>query len=174
MKKLTLSLAVAALGLQAVAHAPLHQGADIVDTAVKAGQFKTLVSLVTKAGLVDTLKGPGPFTVLAPTDAAFAKVPKAILAKLGANPALLKKVLTYHVIAGSVLAADLKNNAKPKTVEGETLHVHIKGKTVKFNGATVVMADVKASNGVIHAINTVLIPPSGLKSATPAKAKSGH
>ena len=171
MKRLGFSLITAAIALQSVALAHPRQEADIVDTAVKAGNFKTLASLLTKAGLVDTLKGAGPFTVLAPTDAAFAKVPKATLAKLSADPALLKKVLTYHVIPASAMAADLKNGMKYKTVEGENVVAHIKGKVVKLGGATVTMADVKASNGVIHAIDKVLIPPSGLKSASAAKMK---
>jgi uncharacterized surface protein with fasciclin (FAS1) repeats len=133
---------------------------DIVDIAAGNKDFTTLVSLVKAAGLVDTLKGKGPFTVLAPTNAAFAKVPKAILEKLGADKALLTKVLTYHVIAGEVYAKDLKNGITPKTVEGETVKVTIKGKTVKFNQAKVVIADVKASNGVIHAIDAVILPAS--------------
>jgi uncharacterized surface protein with fasciclin (FAS1) repeats len=133
---------------------------DIVDIAAGNKDFSTLVSLVKAAGLVDTLKGKGPFTVLAPTNAAFAKVPKAVLEKLGADKALLTKVLTYHVIAGEVYAKDLKNGITPKTVEGETVKVTIKGKTVKFNQAKVVIADVKASNGVIHAIDAVILPAS--------------
>lgn len=133
---------------------------DIVDIAAGNKDFSTLVSLVKAAGLVDTLKGKGPFTVLAPTNAAFAKVPKAVLEKLGADKALLTKVLTYHVIAGEVYAKDLKNGITPKTVEGETVKVTIKGKTVKFNQAKVVIADVKASNGVIHAIDAVILPVS--------------
>ncbi len=161
--KIGLTFLVAVAGLSATSFARAPQGTDIVDTATAAGNFKTLTSLVVKAGLVGTLKGTGPFTVLAPTDAAFAKVPKGTMAKLAANSDLLKKVLTYHVIPGSIMAADLKNGAKVKTVEGETVKVHITGKVVKFNGSTVTMADVKASNGVIHAIDKVLIPPSGLK-----------
>jgi len=133
---------------------------DIVDIAAGNKDFSTLVSLVKAAGLVDTLKGKGPFTVLAPTNAAFAKVPKAVLEKLGADKALLTKVLTYHVIAGEVYAKDLKNGINPKTVEGETVKVTIMGKTVKFNQAKVVIADVKASNGVIHAIDAVILPAS--------------
>ncbi len=161
MKNIATTLALLSLSLGAIAHPrPVRQEADIVDTAVKAGQFKTLASLVTKAGLAETLKGPGPFTVLAPTDKAFAKLPKALVKKITSDPALLKKVLTYHVIAGSVMAADLKNGATEATVEGEKVKVVLKGKTVLFNKSKVVMADVKASNGVIHAVDTVLLPPS--------------
>lgn len=142
----------------AFAKAPADK--DIVDTAVGAGNFKTLTALVTKAGLVDTLKGEGPFTVLAPTDAAFAKLPKALVSKLTGDMDLLKKVLTYHVISGKVLAADLKNGMKAKTVEGESVKVKLAGGKVYFNKSKVVAANVMASNGVIHAIDTVLLPPS--------------
>lgn len=154
---LTSFAVVAALGTAAVARAPQK---DIVDTAVGAGQFKTLVSLVQKAGLVDTLKGSGPFTVLAPTDKAFAKLPKSLVEKVTSDKKLLAKVLTYHVIPGKVMSTDLKNGLMPKTVEGEKVQVRIHGKDVRFNKSKVVMADVAASNGVIHAIDTVLIPPS--------------
>lgn len=149
------------LGASAMAYAPEEK--DIVDTAVGAGQFKTLVALVKKAGLVEVLKGEGPFTVLAPTDAAFKKLPKALVEKVVGDPELLKKVLTYHVIAGKVLSTDLKNGLNAKTVEGETVHVTIKGHTVLFNKSKVATADINTSNGVIHFIDTVLVPPSLLK-----------
>lgn len=131
---------------------------DIVDTAVKAGSFKTLAKLVTDAGLVDTLKGEGPFTVLAPTDAAFAKVPKPLLEKLAADKKLLTKVLTYHVIAGKVMSTDLKAG-NVKTVAGEMVKVSLKG-GAKFNQAKVAKADIVCSNGVIHVIDAVILPPS--------------
>ena len=129
---------------------------DIVDVAAKAGNFNTLVTAVKAAGLVDTLKGPGPFTVFAPTDAAFAKVPKAKLDALLADKAALTKVLTYHVVSGKVMAADVKAG-KVKTVEGQELTVTTKG-GVMVDNAKVVATDVAASNGVIHAIDTVLMP----------------
>ena len=129
---------------------------DIVDTAVKAGNFKTLVAAVQAAGLVDTLKGPGPFTVFAPTDEAFAKIPKATLDGLLADKAALSKVLTYHVVSGKVMAADVKAG-KVKTVEGQELTVTTKG-GVMVDNAKVVATVVAASNGVIHAIDTVLMP----------------
>ena len=129
---------------------------DIVDVAAKAGNFNTLVTAVKAAGLVDTLKGPGPFTVFAPTDAAFAKVPKAKLDALLADKAALTKVLTYHVVPGKVMAADVKAG-KVKTVEGQELTVTTKG-GVMVDHAKVVATDVAASNGVIHAIDTVLMP----------------
>ena len=129
---------------------------DIVDTAVKAGNFTTLVAAVKAAGLVDTLKGPGPFTVFAPTDAAFAKVPKATLDALLADKAALTKVLTYHVVPGKVMAADVKAG-KVKTVQGQELTITTTG-GVMVDNAKVVATDVAASNGVIHAIDTVLMP----------------
>ena len=129
---------------------------DIVDTAVKAGNFTTLVTAVKAAGLVDTLKGPGPFTVFAPTDAAFAKVPKATLDALLADKAALAKVLTYHVVPGKVMAADVKAG-KVKTVQGQELTITTTG-GVMVDNAKVVATDVAASNGVIHAIDTVLMP----------------
>ncbi|RZL67070.1 MAG: fasciclin domain-containing protein [Variovorax sp.] len=149
MKKTLIALALATGAVTAFAQ-------DIVDTAVKAGNFKTLVTAVQAAGLVDTLKGTGPFTVFAPTDEAFAKVPKAQLDALLADKAKLTKVLTYHVVPGAVMAKDVKPGMV-KTVEGGSLTLATAG-GVTVNGAKVVAADVKASNGVIHAIDTVLMP----------------
>jgi uncharacterized surface protein with fasciclin (FAS1) repeats len=132
------------------------QAADIVETAVNAGNFKTLVTAVKAAGLVDTLKGPGPFTVFAPTDAAFAKIPKADLDALLKDKAALTKVLTYHVVPGKVMAKDVKAG-NVKTVQGGNLTLATMG-GVTVNGAKVVAADVAADNGVIHAVDTVLMP----------------
>ncbi|MCZ8095945.1 MAG: fasciclin domain-containing protein [Acidovorax sp.] len=129
---------------------------DIVDTAVKAGNFKTLVAAVQAAGLVDTLKGPGPFTVFAPTDEAFAKIPKATLDSLLADKAALTKVLTYHVVPGKVMAKDVAAG-KVKTVQGQELTVATSG-GVMVDKSKVVATDVAASNGVIHVIDTVLMP----------------
>ena len=129
---------------------------DIVDTAVSAGSFNTLVTAVEAAGLVDTLKGPGPFTVFAPTDEAFAKIPKADLDALLADKAKLSAVLTYHVVAGKVMAKDVKAG-KVKTVQGSELTLGtMSGVTV--DNAKVVAADVVADNGVIHAIDSVVLP----------------
>jgi uncharacterized surface protein with fasciclin (FAS1) repeats len=149
MKKLLISsvLALAALGAQAK---------DIVETAVAAGDFKTLATALGAAGLVDTLKGKGPFTVFAPTDAAFAKIPKADLDALLKDKAKLTAVLTYHVVPGKVMAADVKAGAV-KTVQGSNLTVTTAG-GVKVNNANVVKTDIAASNGVIHVIDTVVIP----------------
>lgn len=131
--------------------------ADIVDTAKSAGTFNTLVTAVEAAGLVDTLKGPGPFTVFAPTDAAFAKIPKAKLDALLKDKAALAKVLTYHVVSGKVMAADVKPG-KVKTVEGASLTIKTKGGKVMVDKAHVTKTDIAADNGVIHVIDTVLMP----------------
>ncbi|HEX8604553.1 MAG TPA: fasciclin domain-containing protein [Pseudoduganella sp.] len=133
------------------------QAADIVDTAKGAGTFNTLVTAIQAAGLTDTLKGPGPFTVFAPTDAAFAKVPKAKLDALLKDKAALTKVLTYHVVPGKVMAADVKPGAV-KTVEGADLTVTAKGGKVMVDKANVVKTDIAADNGVIHVIDTVVMP----------------
>ena len=144
-----------ALALSVAALAPAW-AADIVDTAVKAGSFKTLATALTAAGLVDTLKGPGPITVFAPTDEAFAKIPKAQLDALLKDKAKLTAVLTYHVVPGKVMAADVKAG-KVKTVQGSELTVSTKG-GVKIDKAKVTKTDIVADNGVIHVIDTVLMP----------------
>jgi len=129
---------------------------DIVDTAVGAGNFKTLVTAVQAAGLVDTLKGKGPFTVFAPTDEAFAKIPKADLDALLKDKAKLAAVLTYHVVPAKVMAKDVKAG-EVKTVNGKMIKITT-DKGVMVNNAKVIKTDVAASNGVIHAIDTVLMP----------------
>ncbi|WP_338770483.1 fasciclin domain-containing protein [Massilia sp. METH4] len=146
-------LCAAALGLTLGA----AQAADIVDTAKSAGTFNTLVTAVQAAGLTDTLKGPGPFTVFAPTDAAFAKVPKDKLDALLKDKAALTKVLTYHVVPGKVMAADVKPGAV-KTVEGASLMLAAKGGKVTVDKANVVKTDIAADNGVIHVIDSVVMP----------------
>ncbi|MGV3727833.1 fasciclin domain-containing protein [Hydrogenophaga sp.] len=150
MKK-TLIASLMALGAMTQVHA-----ADIVDTAVAAGSFKTLVTAVQAAGLVDTLKGPGPFTVFAPTDEAFAKIPKATLDALLKDKAALTKVLTYHVVPGKVMAKDVKPGMV-KTVQGSMVTVSTTG-GVKVDAANVVKTDIAADNGVIHVIDTVIMP----------------
>ena len=149
MKKL---LIASALSLSALA----SQAADIVDTAVAAGSFKTLAAALQAAGLVDTLKGKGPFTVFAPTDEAFAKIPKADLDALLKDKAKLTAVLTYHVVSGNVMAKDVKAG-KVKTVQGSELTLGTAG-GVTVNGAKVVKADIAADNGVIHVIDSVVLP----------------
>ena len=136
--------------------------ADIVDTAVGAGNFKTLVTAVKAAGLVDTLKSKGPFTVFAPTDEAFAKLPKGTVEGLLKDIPKLKAVLTYHVVAGKVMAADVVKLKTAKTVQGQDVridaskwHLH---KNVKINDANVIKADMATDNGVIHVIDKVLLP----------------
>ena len=131
---------------------------NIVQTAVAAGQFKTLVSLVKQAGLAGALSAPGPLTVFAPTDAAFAKVPKATLAVLAKDKAKLKAVLLYHVAKGKVTAAKVVKLKTVTTLEGSTLSIRVAGGKVFVGGAQVITPDVMASNGVIHVINKVLIP----------------
>ena len=145
-------LMVAALSLSAVA----VQAKDIVDTAVAAGSFKTLAAALTAAGLIDTLKGPGPFTVFAPTDEAFAKVPKAALDALLADKAKLTAVLTYHVVPGKVMAKDVKAG-KVKTVQGSEITLTT-ANGLMVDGAKVVKTDIAADNGVIHVIDSVIMP----------------
>jgi uncharacterized surface protein with fasciclin (FAS1) repeats len=149
MKNIIIATVLAAGSLAA-------QAKDIVDTAVAAGQFKTLATALQAAGLVDTLKGKGPFTVFAPTDEAFAKVPKADLEALLKDKAKLTAVLTYHVVPGTVMAKDVKAG-KVKTVQGSELTLGTTG-GVTVDNAKVVKADIVADNGVIHVIDAVVIP----------------
>lgn len=130
---------------------------DIVDTAISAGQFNTLVTAVKQAGLVETLKGDGPFTVFAPTDAAFEKIPAATLNALLADKAALTNVLTYHVVAGKVMAADVVKLASAETVQGQSVMIN-SDNGVMVDNAKVVMTDIQTSNGVIHVIDSVILP----------------
>ena len=157
------SLAAAALllVLSTAAYANPKPGSqDIVDTAVAAGSFKTLVAALKAAGLVGTLKGKGPFTVFAPTDDAFAKLPAGTVDELlkPENKQKLIGILTYHVVAGKVTAAQAMKLSSAKTVNGQSLAISADGGMVKINDATVTKADVMCSNGVIHVIDTVLMP----------------
>ena len=149
--------AAAVLVLPAVAVNAAEMQKDIVDTAVAAGNFTTLAKALQAAGLVETLKGPGPFTVFAPTDAAFAKLPAGTVEALLKDKAKLTSVLTYHVVAGKVMAADVVKLKEAKTLQGQSVAIDA-SKGVKINGATVVKADIACSNGVIHVIDTVLLP----------------
>lgn len=149
---IAISIAFFAVASQAVAQK------DIVETAVAAGSFKTLATALTEADLISTLKGTGPFTVFAPTDAAFAKLPKGTLDALLKDKAKLKKVLLYHVVAGNVSSGEVVKLTSAKTVEGQNVTVKVEGGKVHIDGATVTTADVKCSNGVIHIIDTVLLP----------------
>jgi uncharacterized surface protein with fasciclin (FAS1) repeats len=138
------------------ATATTHQ--DIVDIAVANGSFKTLVAAVAAAGLVETLKSAGPFTVFAPTDSAFAKLPAGTVEALLKDKAKLTAILTYHVVPGTVLAADVVKLTSAATVQGGSVKIATRDGKVFINGAEVLAADVKASNGVIHVIDSVLLP----------------
>jgi len=162
-KKLTAMVVVVAacLTFSSMANADHHgMKKDIVDVAAENGSFNTLVAAVKAAGLVETLKGDGPFTVFAPTDEAFAKLPAGTVDMLlkPENKDKLVAVLTYHVVSGKVMAADVVKLDSAATVQGQKVMVVVKDGTVMINNANVVAADVKASNGVIHVIDTVLLP----------------
>ena len=165
MKKTALLLvivvaALAAAPLGSTAGSGARENGDIVATATAAGKFTTLTMLLKRAGLVSALKQPGPYTVFAPTDAAFKKVPRKTLKALLANKAKLKAVLLYHVVSGKVTAADVVKLRSAKTVNGKKVRIRVSGGNVFVNTAKVVKPDVMATNGVIHVVNRVLIPPA--------------
>ncbi len=159
MKRRTLFALAGASALALAACSPMSQP-DIVEVAASDDQFSTLVAAVTAAGLVDTLKGDGPFTVFAPTNAAFAKLPAGTVESLllPENKDKLTEILTYHVVPGEIRAADITGPVRVATVNGEALHVRPKNGGVRVNDARVQIANVGASNGVIHVIDTVLLP----------------
>ena len=163
MKKF-LPIGVLAAVVMSIAGAPAsarpNEDKNIVQTARAAGSFTTLTKLVAKAGLAGTLSKPGPYTVFAPTDAAFRKVPKSTLNALAKNRAMLRKVLLYHVVAGKVTSADVVKLSSAKTLNGKSVRIRTTDGSVYINTAKVVKPDVMASNGVIHVINKVLIPPA--------------
>ena len=163
MKKLiALTAAVAlAASLAVTAGARPYDDKNIVQAAVTAGQFKTLAKLLTRAGLSGALKKPGPYTVFAPTDAAFKKVPKKTLNALLRSKTKLKAVLLYHVVSGKVTAADVVKLSSAKTLNGKDVRIRVSGSNVFVNKAKVTTPDVMATNGVIHVVNRVLIPPAG-------------
>jgi len=155
------AVAATVIGL-AAGSANAHAAAkDVVDTAVAAGQFKTLAAALNAAGLVETLKGDGPFTVFAPTDDAFAKLPAGTVENLlkPENKDELVAILTYHVVPGKVMAADVVKLDEAKTVNGKMVDIEVESETVMVNDAKVTKADIIASNGVIHVIDTVVLPP---------------
>ena len=153
-----MALSLALTGATAVTAAGMKKAnKDIIDTAVSAGSFKTLVSALKTAGLDKTLKGKGPFTVFAPTDAAFAKLPPGTLAALLKDKKKLTKILTYHVVSGKVMAADVKKLKSAKTVQGQPVRISTT-RGVKVNQANVVKTDILATNGVIHVIDAVILP----------------
>jgi len=156
------AVAATVIGLAAGSASAYAAEKDIVDTAVAAGQFNTLAAALTAAGLVDTLKGPGPFTVFAPTDEAFAALPAGTVENLlkPENKDQLVAILTYHVVAGKVMAADVVELTEAETVNGAMVAVKVDSDNVMINNAEVTAVDIEASNGVIHVIDTVLLPPS--------------
>ena len=159
---LLLGMSVGLLGCNESGHMKMYSWTkkDIVDTAVSAGDFNTLVTAVKAADLVATLKGEGPFTVFAPTDEAFAKLPHGTLEDLlkPENKSKLVSILTYHVVAGKVMAADVVNLSHAKTVNGQSLSIKTYGSTVKVDSANVIKTDINCSNGVIHVIDEVVLP----------------
>jgi uncharacterized surface protein with fasciclin (FAS1) repeats len=155
MRALLLAVAVT---LIVAAPASARQNQDIVETATAVGQFTTLTKLLKKAGLVSALQQPGPYTVFAPTDKAFAKVPKRKLKALARDKAKLKSVLLYHVVAKKLPAAKVVERKRAKTLNGQRVRLRVRGGNVFVNRAKVTAADVMASNGVIHVINRVLLP----------------
>lgn len=160
--RLKTTILAAAVGLAGTINAFAAQK-DIVDTAIEAGQFKTLAAALEAAGLVATLKGEGPFTVFAPTDEAFAKLPAGTVENLlkPENKDKLTAILTYHVVPGRVMAADVAGIDEAKTVNGKMIDVEVDGNSVKVNDAAVTAADIAASNGIIHIVDKVILPPEG-------------
>lgn len=154
-----IAAALVAAAVVAAPNSATAQSKDIVETAVAAGSFKTLATALEKTGLIATLKGKGPFTVFAPTDEAFAKLPAGTLDKLLANPDELKAILLYHVVSGEVMAAQAARLTTAKTVNGADIKISAMNGGVMINQAHVVKADIKASNGVIHVLDTVILPP---------------
>lgn len=153
-----LALPAAAAAQEPQGYAPAAPAGDIVETAVSAGSFTTLATALEAAGLVETLKGEGPFTVFAPTDEAFAKLPEGALDALLQDKEKLAAVLTYHVVPGNIPSGDVAALSSARTVNGKELEISAEGGKVMVGGATVTQADVPASNGVIHVIDTVLLP----------------
>ncbi|AKS40476.1 fasciclin domain-containing protein [Wenzhouxiangella marina] len=161
IRKAFFTLALILVAISPFASADHHGGSmkkNIVETAVSAGNFNTLVAAVQAAGLVDTLSGEGPFTVFAPTDEAFAKIPADDLQAILADTELLTSILTYHVVAGKVMASDVVNLDSATTVQGSDVDIEVTDEGVKIDGALVTVTDIETSNGVIHVIDTVITP----------------
>ena len=164
MRKTVMAFAIMALSTTLLtfgARAADDKQADIVDTAVKAGSFKTLVAALKAADLVETLQGKGPFTVFAPTDEAFAKLPKGTLEDLlkPENKEKLAKILTYHVVSGKIDSEQVVKLKEAKTVQGQSVKIVVKGGAVKVDNAKVVKTDIACTNGVIHVLDAVILPP---------------
>lgn len=168
--RLFVMAAVSLMPLAAAFAAEKEKAKDIVDTAVAAGSFKTLAAALKAADLIDTLKGKGPFTVFAPTDEAFGKLPKGTVEALlkPENKAKLAGILTYHVVGGKVMAADVVKLTKAKTVQGSEVTIAVKGGKVKVDNANVVKTDIRTSNGVIHVIDAVILPKDLVDTAVAA------
>jgi uncharacterized surface protein with fasciclin (FAS1) repeats len=164
IRNLILPAAFAALAIAGPVQAQYNSAPaadkDIVEVAAEAGTFTTLLAAAEAAGLVDVLKSEGPFTVFAPTDEAFAKLPEGTVESLLANPDALRAILLYHVVPGKVMAAQVVGMSEAATAQGATISISTYGESVRINDATVLTADVEASNGVIHIIDTVILPPS--------------
>ena len=156
--RFTVLTALTALCLALGSVSAQAQTKDIVDTAISAGTFKTLATALKAADLVDTLKGPGPFTVFAPTDEAFAKLPAGTLDSLLKDPAKLKSILLYHVVAGKIMAKDVVTVKTAKSVQGSAIPITVSGGKVMADKANVVKTDIVAANGVIHVIDAVMLP----------------
>lgn len=169
---LVATLAVALMSLTNAASA--QEKKDIVETAVAAGQFKTLAAALTAADLIPVLKGPGPFTVFAPTDDAFAKLPAGTVEALLKDKAKLTAILTYHVVPGKVLAADVVKLSSAKSVQGSPITITVKDGKVLVNQANVVKTDIMTSNGVIHVIDAVILPPTASSQAAPTETTPTH
>jgi len=161
-KRLWWVLPIGALAWAFIGYSAMSQKAekDIVDTAISAGQFKTLVKLVQEAELVDALRGEGPFTVFAPTDEAFAKLPKSQVDALLKDKQALRQVLLYHVVQGKVMSSDVVKMRSAKTLQGQNIRIRVRNNTVQINDAKVVKADIVCTNGVIHVIDKVILPPN--------------
>ena len=161
-KRLLWALPVALLASAFIGYSAMSQRAekDIVDTAVGAGQFNTLVKLVQEADLVDALRGEGPFTVFAPTDEAFAKLPKKQVDALLKDKEALRQVLLYHVVQGKVMASDVTKMRSAKTLQGQNINIRVRNNVVRINDAKVIKADIVCTNGVIHVIDKVNLPPN--------------
>ncbi|HKJ03881.1 MAG TPA: fasciclin domain-containing protein [Longimicrobiales bacterium] len=162
IRKLTLVAALAALMVAPAAATAQMNEKDIVTVAVEAGNFKTLAAALEAAGLVSTLQGAGPFTVFAPTDAAFAKLPAGTVDALLKDKDALTRILTYHVVAGKVTSDQVVKLSQAETVAGIMAKIEVRDGTVYVGGSKVVTTDIMASNGVIHVIDTVMLPPAGM------------
>lgn len=162
IRSMAIAIAAAGIGCFGASSRVLADEAkkDIVDTAVAADKFTTLVAAVKAADLVETLKGKGPFTVFAPTDEAFAKIPKDKIEALLKDKKALTNILTYHVVSGNVMAADVVKLTSAKTVQGQPVKIVVKDGKVTINGANVIKTDIVCGNGVIHVIDAVILPPS--------------